>query len=193
MKRILATLAMVLMAAAAWAAPAERYLHVRVDNADKQRDISINLPVSVAAQVIPAISYGRLHDGRIRVGSFDVNGVDVMQMLGALKNIPDGEFVTIQQPGRIVRVAKRKGDLIVHVANNRGEGRVVYVAVPWAVAAALVSSGNPHELHLEAAIRALEHSGDKTQVTVINGPQRVSIWVDTRSTTPEPEGENGQP
>ncbi|HVB33868.1 MAG TPA: hypothetical protein VNJ52_05775 [Patescibacteria group bacterium] len=193
MKRILPVLALVFMAAAAWAAPAVRYLHVRVDNADKQRNVSINLPVSVAAQVLPAISSGSLHDGRIRVGSFDVNGVDVMQMLGALKNVPDGEFVSIQQPGRIVRVAKREGDLIVHVASNRGEGRIIDVAVPWTVAAALVSSGNPHELHLEAAILALEHSRGATQVTVSNGHQRVSIWVDSQSTMRQSEGGDKQP
>jgi hypothetical protein len=181
MKKILVIFAVLAMTAAAWAAPAERYLHVRVDDPAKQQSVHINLPLSVAAKMLPGIDHGSLHDGQIRVGSIDVNGVDVVQMLDALKGAPDGEYVSIQQRDRLVRVAKQNGLLIVHVEKRAGEDKKVDISVPWTVAAALVSSGKSHELNVEAAIQALENTGDKTEVSVTSNRQSVRIWVDSQS------------
>lgn len=183
-RKVLGILAVVLMAAAAWAAPAERYLHVRVDDASKQQSVHISIPLSVAAKVIPAIDHGTVQNGRIQVGSFEVNGVDVIQVLNAMKDAPDGEYVTIEQPGRIVRVARERGQLMVHVENNRGEARSVDVSVPWAVAAALIS-GNPHELDVDAAVQALGKTRKTAEVTVKSDRRTVSIWVDSESTMSE--------
>jgi hypothetical protein len=180
-KKILGILAIISMTVAAWAAPPEKYLHVKVDEASKQQSVRVSLPVAVAATMLPAIGSGAVHDGRIQIGSFDVNGVDVMQVLGALNSTPDGVVVTIQQHGRLIHVAKQNGMLIVHVANSEGAGRLVDITVPWAVAAALVSPSTPHQLNLEAAVQALEVSGGKTEVTVANNHQTVSIWVDSQS------------
>lgn len=182
-RKVLGILAVVLMAAAAWAAPAERFLHVRVDDASNQR-IHISMPLSVAAKVIPAIDHGTMQNGRIQMGSFEVNGVDVIQVLNAMKDAPDGEYVTIEQPGRIVRVAKQHGLLVVHLKSNRDQGHSVDVSVPWAVAAALIS-GDPHELNVDAAVQALGKTSETAEVTVKSDRRTVSIWVDSESTMPE--------
>jgi hypothetical protein len=179
-KRVLAILAVVLMAWAAWAAPAVRYLHVKVDNVNKQQSIHISLPLSVAAKLIPAFDHGNMENGKIQLGSFDVNGVDVGQVLNAMKSAPEGEYVTIQQPGRTVRVARERGLLMVHVENDRGEGHSVDVSVPWAVAEALIS-GNPHQLNVDAAVAALGHTRKTAEVTVKSDSKTVSIWVDSES------------
>lgn len=191
MKKLLVIFAAVSMTTVAWAAPTERYLHVRLDNADKQMNISIDLPVSVATQVLPAVDHGAVHDGKISVGSIEINGVDVVQVLGALKNARDGESVTIQQRGRTIRVAKREGELIVHVSNSAGDGRDVDINVPWEVAEALVSSKG-HDLDVRAGIQALEHSKGRSLVTVARGGQRVSIWVDTQSSAEQPSDPDNQ-
>lgn len=143
--------------------------------------------------MIPAIDHGSLRDGKIRVGSFEANGVDVMQVLEALKTAPDGEFLTIEQRGRTLRVAKQNGMLIVHVASDEEGGKRVDVSVPWVVAAALISSGNSHELNVDAAIQALGRSGNTAQVTVSSERRVVSVWVDSQSTMQEPAGESNRP
>ncbi len=182
MKKVFAVLALIFVAtAAAWAAPGERYLHVRVDNARDGQKVRVNIPLSLAAQVIPAIDNGKLRDGKVRIGNFQANGVNVTQILAALKNAPDGEFVTVEQPGQNVRVAKKNGVLIVHVVNTKGEKENVDVTVPWAVAEALTSSANSHELNVEAAIQALENAGDMTLVTVTGDRQSVRIWIDSHN------------
>lgn len=183
MKKLLAILAMLSMtAAAAWAAPAERYLHVRVDDATNGQKVRINIPLSLAARVIPAIDHGRLRDGKIEIGHFDANGVNVRQVLDALKTAPDGEFVTVQQPGENVRVAKKNGMLIVRVRDTKGKKQNVDVTVPWTVAEALASTTDKNQLNVEAAIQALEKAGNMTLVTVTGDHQNVRIWIDSKNT-----------
>lgn len=182
MKKLLAILAMFSMtAAAAWAAPAGRYLHVRVDDASNGQKVRINIPLSLAAQIIPAIDHGRLQDGKIEIGHFNANGVNVRQVLEALKTAPDGQFVTVEQPGQDVRVAKRNGMLIVRVRQTKGERQNVDVTVPWSVAEALTSSTEKNQLNVEAAIQALEKAGNMTLVTVTGNRQRVRVWIDSRN------------
>lgn len=189
MKKLFAVLAILpIAAAAAWAAPPERYLHVKVDDASGAQRVSVNIPLSLAAAVIPAIDKGRLHDGKIRIGGFEANGVDVKQILDALQTAPDGEFVTVDQPNQHVRVAKRNGQLIVRVNDRKREDRNVAVTLPWSVAVALASSSNPHELDLEAAIQALEKAGDTTLVTVTGNRQTVRVWIDSHNAS-EPSGQ----
>lgn len=189
MKKLFAVLAILpFAAAAAWAAPPERYLHVKVDDASGAQRVSVNIPLSLAAAVIPAIDNGRLHDGKIRIGGFEANGVDVKQILDALQTAPDGEFVTVDQPNQHVRVAKRNGQLIVRVNDRKHEDRNVAVTLPWSVAVALASSSNPHELDLEAAIQALEKAGDTTLVTVTGNRQTVRVWIDSHNAS----GPSGQ-
>jgi hypothetical protein len=185
MKKLLVVLAVLSMAAAAWAAPAERYLHVRVDDASSGQKVRVNIPLSLAAQVIPAIDNGHLRGGKVEVGHFEANGVNVKQILDALKTAPDGEFVTVQQPGENVRVAKKNGVLIVHVTDTKHERQNVDVTVPWAVAEALASTTDQNQLNVEAAIQALEKAGNMTLVTVTGDRQNVRIWIDSNSTSPE--------
>ena len=182
MKKTIAVLAMVLMAAAvAFAAPAERYLHVRIDNGSKEQKVRVNVPLSLAAQVIPAIDSGQLRNGKISLGNFQANGVNVRKILEALKTAPDGEFVTIQEPGQDVRVAKKHGILIVRVNQTKGERQNVEVTVPWSVAEALTENVGQNQLNVEAAIQALERAGNMTLVTVSGQGQHIRIWIDSNS------------
>ena len=182
MKKILVVLAVLAMGTVALAAPAERYLHVRVDDAHSGQKVRVNVPLSLAEKVIPAISHGRLQDGKVSIGHFEANGVNVRQLLDALKTAPDGEFVTVQEPGQNVRVAKKNGVLIVHVNDQKGEKQNVEVTVPWSVAEALASNVQDQQLNVEAAIQALEKVGDMTLVTVTGDRQTVRVWIDSSST-----------
>jgi hypothetical protein len=182
MKKILVVLAVLAFGTAALAATPERYLHVRVDDAHSGQKVRINVPLSLAEKVIPAINHGRLRDGKVHIGHFEANGVDVKQILDALKTAPDGEFVTIEDTDQNVRVAKRHGNLIVHVVDRKGEKQNVDVTVPWAVAEALASNTQDQELNVEAAIQALQKAGDMTLVTVTGDRQTVRVWIDSNST-----------
>ena len=180
--------ALLLAATLAIAASPTRYLHVRVNNLNTHELVRVNVPLMLAEKVIPAINHGELREGKVRIGNFQADKVNVRAILDALKTAPEGEFVTVEDTGpdsnNAVRVAKEHGQLVVHVVDkNRNQN--VDVSVPWDVVQALISDTTENQLNLEAAIKALENIGDTTLVRVSGHDENVRVWVDSRNTDSE--------
>src|SRR5271170_5857334 len=106
---------MAILVNSATAAPPEKYLHVNVQDPVKGESVNVNVPLSMAAQVLPAINNHGLHDGKVSIHNTDMNGVDVRALLDAVRTAPDNEFVTVKDKDADVRVAKANGNIIVHV------------------------------------------------------------------------------
>jgi hypothetical protein len=170
--------------ASAQAAQTERWLHVRVDNqVAKGEMVRVNLPLSLAEKVLPAINKDRLHNGRITIHEADMNGVNLRALLDALRTTRDGEFVTVQGTSGDVRVVKQAGYLLVHVRGNKdATNKRVEIRMPLTVVDALLSSGS-NELDLVAALRALGAQGDTELVSVKDEKSTVRIWLDSKNTS----------
>lgn len=163
-----------------------RYLHVRVEGSSNHESVRINVPLTLAESVIPAINHGKLHNGKVECNGFHNSDVDIKAILQALKTAPEGEFVTVQETDNDVRVAKEHGNLVVHVVDKKKHGGDnVDVTIPWNVAQALASDTNDNELNVAAAIKALENAGDVTLVAVTEQNETVRIWVDSNSGSAE--------
>lgn len=182
MKSIFSALALLVVAGSVAAAPPEHYLHVKIDGTNTKELVRVNIPLSLAEKVIPAIHQNQLHDGKVEIGDFHANGVDLMAIIDAVKSAPDGEFVTVQEPDANVRVAKENGKMVVHV-RDKNDGEKVDVTIPWEVAQALASATGQRQLNLEAAIQALDRAGDATLVTVTDNDETVRVWIDSRNTS----------
>jgi len=182
-KKTVPVLAMLFAATAMFAATTpQRYLHVRVHGIKNNEMVSVNVPLSLAEMVIPAINHGKLRNGKIQIHGFNADDVNLKQIMEAMKSAPEGEFVTVRETDNNVRVAKEHGQLVVHVADKSGKGKEnVDVTIPWAVAEALASNTSDNELNVEAAIKALENAGDVTLVAVNGDDQTVRIWIDSNS------------
>jgi hypothetical protein len=165
-------------------APTTRYLHVRVSNPSTHELVSVNLPLTLAEKIIPAINHGQLREGKVQICNFKADKVNVHAILDALKTAPEGEFVTVQATGNDVRVAKERGQLIVHVIDKKSSENVD-VTIPWDVAQALISDTKENELNVEAAVKSLENIGDTTLVRVSGGDENVRVWVDSRNADTE--------
>lgn len=160
----------------------ERYLHVRVNGVKTHELVRINIPLALAEKVIPAINHGQLQNGKVHIGQLDANEVNLKVILDALESAPEGEFVTVQESGSDVRVAKEHGQLVVHVVDGKGKkNQNVDVTIPWNVAKALTSDTSEGQLNVEAAIKALENAGDVTLVSVTDGDQTVRVWIDSQN------------
>ena len=170
--------ALLLAATLAVAASTTRYLHVRVTNATTHELVRVNVPLTLAEKVIPAINHGELRDGKICIGNFTADNVNVRAILDALKSAPEGEFVTVQNTGDDVRVAKEHGQVVVHVIDKNSHENVD-VTVPWEVVQALVSDTAENQLNVEAAIETV---GDTTLVRVSGHDENVRVWVDSQNT-----------
>ncbi|HLW78373.1 MAG TPA: hypothetical protein VKU44_02140 [Terriglobia bacterium] len=176
----LGLLALVLAASVVFARAEDRWLHIKVDDTagDNER-VRVNVPLSLAEKVLPCIHADNLDHGRVKINGADVNGVDLRELLAAVRATQDSEFVTIQDRHDNVRVAKAGGNLLIKVREDHDKS-TVDVKVPFTVVEALLSAGND-ELDVGAAIRALSAHGDTELVTVNDKTQTVRIWVDSRS------------
>lgn len=170
----------------------ERYIHVKVEDAEKGESVNVNLPLSMAVRILPTINHGDLHNGRVTIHDADIDGVDIRAMLDAIRTAEDNEFVTVKQKDQEVRVAKSKGNLVVHVVDkgtkDEGEGdkhgpQNVEVTVPMKVVDALISTTKNNELDVAAALRALADAGDSVLVTVQDASQHIRVWVDSHSSS----------
>jgi hypothetical protein len=171
------------MAASAMAAPPERYLHVKVEDAKEGESVNVNLPLSIAEKILPTLNKGNLHEGRVTIGRADLNGIDVRALLEAIRTTPDNEFVTVTQKDQDVRVAKSNGNFVVHVRCHDGDKENVDVTIPMKVVDALFSTAKDNELNVVAALHVLSDAGDALLITVQDASQHVRIWVDSRGTT----------
>jgi hypothetical protein len=169
-----------ILASALVASAPTRYLHVKVVGIKTHELVRVNVPLSLAEQVIPAINHGKLRDGKVQIRGLHANDVNLKMILNALKTTPTGEFVTVQSNDSNVRVAKEHNELIVHVVDKKSKENVD-VTVPWEVAQALASGTDENELNIEAGVKALEAAGDVTLVAVTGGDETVRVWVDSRS------------
>lgn len=164
------------------AAPGDRWLHVRVISTDsKGETVKVNVPLELAEHVLPAINHDRLHNGKVRIGDVDCNGVDVRAILNAVKTAKDGEFVTVQKKDADISVAKKDGQLLVHVHDKeRPKAQQVEVRVPLKVVEALLSA-DKDDLDVVGALHALATQGDTELVSVKDEENTVRVWVDSKS------------
>jgi hypothetical protein len=164
------------------ASSGDRWLHVRVTNADaKEETVRVNLPLELAEKVLPTINKDRLQHGRVKIEDIDCHGVDIHAVLEAMRSSKDGEFVTVRNRDADVRVAKQNGYLLVHVIDkNRSKKSQVEVKIPMKVVDALFSGGKD-ELDLVAGLHALSSQGDTELVTVKDEENTVRVWLDSKN------------
>lgn len=175
-------LSFVALAYSAQAAPTDRYLHVKVEDGGEGSSVNVNIPLAMAEKVLPAIHNNNLHEGRVAISKADMNGVDIQQILEAIRTDPDNEFVTVKEKDQDVHVLKSNGNIVIHVQDNSAkDGQRVDVTVPLAVADALFSTIHDNELNISAALAALDKAGQTLTITVEDASQHVRIWVDERN------------
>jgi hypothetical protein len=187
MKKMMPALVLLLVGATTvMAAPPDQWIHVRVISAGgKGESVRINLPMSFAEAVLPAICADKLRGGKVKFGG-KIDDVDLRSIFQAVRDSPDNEFVTVEKPDESVRVAKAGGNLLIKFRQKRtgknADNENVDIKVPLTVVQALLS-GNKGELDVMAGIHALSAQGNMELVTVNGQSETVRIWTDTRNSS----------
>jgi hypothetical protein len=171
-------------ASSSTSARGERWLHVRVISSNsKGETVRVNVPLELAEKVLPAIDHDRLHNGKVRIGCMDCDGVDVRTIFEAVRSSKDGEFVTVESKDEDVRVMKKEGQLLVHVHDKkRSKDAQIEVKVPMKVVEALLS-GSKDELDIVAGLHALQGQGDVELVSVKDEDNTIRVWLDSKNVT----------
>jgi hypothetical protein len=146
----------------------ERWLHVRVISTNsKGETVRVNVPLDMAEKVLPAIDHDRLHNGKVRIGCMDCDGVDVRTLFEAVRTAKDGEYVTVQSNDADISVMKKDGQML---------------KVPMKVVEALLS-GTKDELDIVAGLHALAGQGDVELVSVKDNENTIRVWLDSKNVT----------
>jgi len=178
-----------MLAFAALAMPADRWIHIRVIESGPDGDrVRINIPLSLAEAVLPTIKSDKLCDGKVKVEGRAFDQVDLHALLEAVRKAQDNQYVTVESKDENVEVAKAGEFLLIKVhENHEGTGKAakarntVDIKIPFKVAQALLS-GNKDELNVLAAVRALDEYQSLDLVTVKDESDNVRIWVDSNNT-----------
>ena len=150
------------------------WLHVRVVEEDPQELVKINIPLSLVEAFLPAVDNKHFRRGQIElVRELRREGIDIEKMWEALRDSPNGDFVTVESKDERVRITKQDHALEVRV---EGDDENVEVNMPWSVLEAAFS-GKRGSLDLQAALEELaRHEG--SLVSVNDGESSVRIWID---------------
>ena len=155
------------------------WLHVRVEyHGSRPEHVSINVPLDLVEAILPMIEVDELRHGRLHVHASELEGLDLRELLTALRDAPDAEYVKVQSDDETVRVAKENGYLIVRVDEQRGDR--VRIKIPLDVVEAMLT-GNGDELDLIAGLRALAAHEGEDLVLVESDHESVRIWIDSNA------------
>lgn len=166
---------LVLTLAAGTAAAADRWLHIRVESRSASGDnVSINVPLGLIEAVLPTIDIDELRQGKLRLDKIDIDEFDLREVLTALRDAPDTDFVRVNNRDEKVRVAKEAGYLVVTVDEDSGDR--VRLRVPLEVFEAMLG-GNENELDLLAGLQKLSEFEEDVLV-VESDDENVRVWID---------------
>jgi hypothetical protein len=154
-----------------------RWFHVRVEEHGEDGEyVNINLPLQLVESLLPTIETDEFSHGKITIDDADLEGIDLRAALTALRDTPDGEFVTVRSKDESVRVAKENGLLVIHA--EEADDERVRVQMPLEVVDAMLATGE-NELDLLAGLYALADYDGGDLITVQSDDSYVRIWIDS--------------
>jgi len=160
-------------------ASAEHWLHVKINEADGDTNVTVNLPLNLVEGVLAMIPEEEFREGKVVFDDADFDVYELKDLWNQLRDSPDMKYVTVESDDENVTVWKEGDFLKVEVRDGVGEewGEQVDVRLPLPVIDALLG-GEGGELDLAGALRALAEFGEGDLVTVNSRNETVRVWID---------------
>ncbi len=168
--------AILLVAGMATAADATRWINVHVTEAGSGTNVQVHLPMDLVLTVMDGIKVENFDRGKVDLELDDVE-IDLPKILAALKDAPDGQFVTVDADDADVKVSKTGGTLVIHVDEKDEDGAKVDVTVPAGLVDALtVDADNRIDVKQLIARMADLPAGDIVRVDADDA--QVRVWIE---------------
>jgi hypothetical protein len=180
MKRaIFATAAIVvlLVAPAVNAADDTRWVNVHVTENSSNTNVEVHLPLNLVLTVLRNVDVENFHGGHVDLDIDDDMEINFPEILAAVKDAPDGEFVTVTSDEADVNVHKQGGFFYVTVNQKEDEMAKVEVTMPMELMDA-VSFGEEHSLDVAALLQSLDALPDGELVKVTSTDANVRVWIE---------------
>jgi hypothetical protein len=173
----------VALAVAALAAPGLRaepktaWIHVRVEEPQKESKVNVNVPMTVALAALSLAPEKVVSNGRVHLGA-ECKGPSVAELRRMWKELRasgDAEIVSVEEKTQTVKVARAGDKIRVHVEDPTRD-EAVNVEVPVTAVDALFS-GEGDDLNLRAALEEMQKLRGEV-VRVDDKHSKVRIWID---------------
>jgi hypothetical protein len=180
MKRTVFTLvaiAALLAAPATYAQEETRWVNVHVTENSSNTNVEVHLPLNLVLTVLRNVDVENFHGGHVDLHLDDDMDINFPEILQAVKDAPDGKFVTVTSDEADVNVHKQGGTLYVDVDQKEDEMAKVKVTVPMEMMDAL-SFGEDHTLDVAALLESFDKLPDGNLVTVTSQEANVRVWIE---------------
>ena len=177
MKKTLGCLVLAWVAGGAAAAD-DRWIHLRVDDADGAKGrVDIQVPLELASSLLPALKGAHGH-GSIHLDGEHADLAEIRGYWNAVRAAKDGDYVTVREQDSDVRISKSGGYLRLSV-DDKGGGNRVRLKVPLPLVDAILVGGDP--IDFDAIGRALAKAPVGELLTVDDEDSHVRIWIDAKA------------
>ena len=158
----------------------EPWIHVEISS-DSGTNMNLNLPLAAVTAMLALAPDTIVQNGEFQFGSnHQVPVAAIRDMWLELRDVGDVEFVTIENNGQNVRIAREGDTILVRVSDGDGNDEGVRVEIPVPVVDALLS-GDGETLNIRAAIEELSLLRGEL-VRVIESDNNIRIWIDENQT-----------
>jgi len=178
-RRVFTLVAIVALLAApvAYGAEETRWVNVHVTENSSNTNVEVHLPLNLVLTVLRNVDVENFHGGHVDLEldeDMDINFPEIMQ---AIKDAPDGKFVTVTSDEADVNVHKEKGTIYIDVNQKEDEMAKVQVTVPVEMMDAL-SFGEENTLDVAALLEAFDNLPNGELVKVTSNEANVRVWIE---------------
>jgi hypothetical protein len=180
MKRITTTLIALALIVAAPVAAADsiRWLNVHVTEHDGGTNVEVHLPLALVLSVIQAVDVENFHGGKVDIELDEDVDIDFPEIFRAIKDAPDGDFITVKADDATVVVTKTGGTITVDVDAMEDEDQAkVNVTIPASLIDA-IQIDDENQIDIAAMLEAFSDLPDGDLVTVKSSDADVRVWIE---------------
>ena len=174
---ILAAIVVLVAAQTALAQDTNRWVNVHVTENESHTNVEVHLPLSLVLTVLRNVDVENFHGGRVDLDIDEDVDINLPEILAAVKDAPDGKFVTVTSDEADVNVHKQGGTLYINVNQKEDEMAKVEVTMPMELMDAL-RFGEQNTLDVAALLQSLDKLPNGELVKVTSNEANVRVWVE---------------
>jgi len=180
MNRRITTIAAIFILVAGFALAGEetRWVNVHVNDNTDGTNVEVHLPLNLVLTVLKSVDVENFHRGHVDLDIDDADmDIDWPELLAAVKDAPDGQFVTVDSPDAQVSVRKEAGTLLINVDETDGENAKVKVTLPMQFMDSIFINEDD-QIDIAGLLESLDHFPNGDIVTVESDEANVRVWIE---------------
>jgi len=173
----LIAVAALLAAPTAYAGDETRWVNVHVTENLSNTNVEVHLPLNLVLTVLRNVDVENFHGGHVDLELDDDMDINFPEIMAAVKDAPDGQFVTVTSDEADVSVHKQAGTLFVTVNQKEDEMAQVEVTMPMEMMDAL-TFGEENTLDVAALLQSFDKLPNGELVKVTSNEANVRVWIE---------------